>query len=173
MNICITFMEFEIHDLFKWILMQNIAWTYLKWEVMIVNLCGNASIESSYYSNNFRLKLKKESALCNGGASTRLVPYYRFCCTINFGNCKISNQIKHIFSHVDILSNLHQCRLQTNDFEKIFCSQNWPNDLRLSCKDGPKNMANVIVFEVDSEKGLEKNLKGLLKKSLMFDVHDW
>jgi hypothetical protein len=33
-------------------------------------------------------------------------------------------------------------------------------------------MANVIVFEVDSEKGLEKNLKGLLKKSLMFDVHD-
>jgi hypothetical protein len=29
------------------------------------------------------------------------------------------------------------------------------------------------VFEVDSEKGLEKNLKGLLKKSLMFDVHDW
>jgi hypothetical protein len=65
-------MEFEIHDLFKWVLMHNIVWTYLKWEVMIVNLCGNASIESSYYSNNFRLKLRKESALCNGGASTRL-----------------------------------------------------------------------------------------------------
>jgi hypothetical protein len=90
-------MEFEIHDLFKWIFMKNIAWTYLKWEFMIVSLCGNALVENSYYSNNFRLKLRKESAMVEQAQD--YVPYYGFNCTIDFGNCKISNQNKtHFFS---------------------------------------------------------------------------
>jgi hypothetical protein len=105
-------MEFEIHDLFKWILMQSIAWTYLKWEVMIVSLCGNASVESSYYSNNFRLKLRKENAFCNGGTSIRLCSLlWGFVAQWILGIAGFQIKIKHIFPHVNILSNLHQCRL--------------------------------------------------------------
>ncbi len=84
------------------------------------------------------------------------------------GIARFQIKIKHIFSHVNILSNLHQCRLQTNNFEKLFCSQNWPDDLRLSCKGGRKNMANVILLDVDLEKGLEFFFEGVLEEE--FDV---
>jgi hypothetical protein len=66
------------------------------------------------------------------------------------------------------LGNLHQCRLQNNNFEKLSCSQNWLNDLTLSCKGGLKNMANVIVLGIDLEKRLEKEFEGVIEKE--FDV---
>ncbi len=73
---------------------------------------------------------------------------------------------KHIFSNLtSILTNLHQCRLQINNLEKLnFVHKNWPQGPRLSCKDGPKSMVDMIELEIDLKKELEKNMKELLKK---------
>jgi hypothetical protein len=58
LNFCIKFLKLQIHNLFKWILLQNVICTYFKWEVMIMNLCASVSIESCYF-NNLRLMSKK------------------------------------------------------------------------------------------------------------------
>jgi len=46
MNTCIKYLELQIiHSVVKWILILNVPWTYVKWEVVAMNLCGNVSIE--------------------------------------------------------------------------------------------------------------------------------
>lgn len=79
-------------------------------------------------------------------------------------------ETKHIFSNVtSILTNLHQCRLQFNNLEKlIFVHINWPHGLRLSCKGGPKSMVDMIELEIDLKKELEEEYERVIEKK--FDV---
>ncbi len=57
-------------------------------------------------------------------------------------------ETKHIFPLVDILTNLHQCKLQIDKLERlIFVNKKWPNNLRLGCNN-PKDMEEVVELEI-------------------------
>jgi U3 small nucleolar ribonucleoprotein component len=74
-------------------------------------------------------------------------------------------ETKHIFTNLtSIPTNLHQCRLQINNLEKlIFIHKNWTHDPRLSFKGGPKSTVYMIELEIDLKKNWKKNMKKLLK----------
>jgi hypothetical protein len=78
-------------------------------------------------------------------------------------------ETKHIFSNlISILTNLHQCRLQINNLEKLFfVHKNWPHAPSLSCKGGPKSMVDMIELEIDLQKELEGEYERVIEK--MFD----
>ncbi len=95
--------------------MLNVVLTYLKWEIVPITLCKSVLIDHFCYFKAFKLMLNKMPFTMGVGNN---VPYCGVVCMTYLEIARFHIEIKHIFSLIGVLINLHQYKLQTNNFKK-------------------------------------------------------